>query len=202
MFRLSAACCRAAVLLLLLLSGAHAFQLQLPRSVAATRPTAFAGEVHRHTRVASSAPIAGSATRCLLSTTTSSRGGVTRIFSKSRPDEAVSSPSLLPTKVTRNDRWLASALRTATPIAASTWAVWTATISAAIAAAASDEVEMAELPPPYVPAVFAVVLLGGVGWFTASLGNVMDEEASLGLQSGAKAKKEMERSRSSYFKKK
>jgi hypothetical protein len=30
----------------------------------------------------------------------------------------------------------------------------------------------------------------------------MDEEASLGLQSGARAKKEMERGRSSYFRKK
>jgi hypothetical protein len=202
MARLSAACCRVAASLLLL-SGAHAFQLPLPRSsvVADDRPTAFADEVHRRTRVGSSAPIAGSETRGLPSTTTSSRGGVTPIFSNMRPDDAATAPSLLPTKVTRTDHRLASAIRTATPIAASTLAVWTATISAALAAA-SDEVEMAELPPPYVPAVFAVVLLGGVGWFTASLGNVMDEEASLGLQSGAKAKKEMERSRSSYFKKK
>jgi hypothetical protein len=41
-----------------------------------------------------------------------------------------------------------------------------------------------------------------VALLTGSLGNVMDEEASLGMQSGARAKKEIERSRSSYFKKK
>jgi hypothetical protein len=75
--------------------------------------------------------------------------------------------------------------------------------AAAAASAATEElVERVDLPPPYIPAIFAVGLLGGVGWFTSSLGNVMDEEASLGLQSGARAKKEMERSRSSYFKKK
>ena len=108
--------------------------------------------------------------------------------------------------------------------------------------AASEDVEFAELPPPYVPAIFAVVLLAGVGLLTASLGDVLDEgeclfqnsrfddmlrvmylllwmmsvnlfalivvpffenqtEASLGLQSGARAKKEIERSKSSYFKK-
>ena len=69
-------------------------------------------------------------------------------------------------------------------------------------AIADDDVELADLPPPYVPALFAVALLVGVGVLTGSLGNVMDEEASLGLQSGARAKKEIERSRSSYFKKK
>jgi len=37
---------------------------------------------------------------------------------------------------------------------------------------------------------------------TGSLGDVIDEESQLGMQSGARAKKEMERSRSSYFKKK
>ena len=52
----------------------------------------------------------------------------------------------------------------------------------------------------YIPAIFGVVLLAGVGILTSSLGDVMDEEASLGLQSGARAKKEIERSRSSYFK--
>jgi hypothetical protein len=67
--------------------------------------------------------------------------------------------------------------------------------------AAETEMEIAELPPPYVPAIFGVVLLAGVGILTSSLGDVMDEEASLGLQSGARAKKEIERSRSSYFKK-
>jgi hypothetical protein len=40
---------------------------------------------------------------------------------------------------------------------------------------ASDEYEMAELPPPYVPAIFAVVLLAGIGVLTGSLGDVMDE---------------------------
>jgi hypothetical protein len=65
---------------------------------------------------------------------------------------------------------------------------------------AADEMEnYAELPPPYIPAIFGVVLLAGVGILTSSLGDVMDEEASLGLQSGARAKKEIERSRSSYF---
>jgi hypothetical protein len=54
----------------------------------------------------------------------------------------------------------------------------------------------------YIPAIFGVVLLAGVGVLTGSLGDVMDEEASLGLQSGARAKKEIERSRSSYFGKK
>eukprot|EP00804_Cyclotella_cryptica_P023641 CCRYP_011964-RA/>CCRYP_011964-RA protein AED:0.37 eAED:0.38 QI:0/0.5/0.33/1/0/0/3/1658/126 len=65
----------------------------------------------------------------------------------------------------------------------------------------ADDVELAELPPVYVPILFAIAVLGGVGVLTASLGDVMDEEASLGLQSGARAKKERERSRSSYFKK-
>mmetsp|Transcript_23959 Transcript_23959/g.66507 ORF Transcript_23959/g.66507 Transcript_23959/m.66507 type:complete len:145 (-) Transcript_23959:1542-1976(-) len=63
------------------------------------------------------------------------------------------------------------------------------------------EQEYAELPPPYVPALFGLGLLVGVGVLTGSLGNVMDEEASLGMQSGARAKKEIERSRSSFFKK-
>ena len=40
---------------------------------------------------------------------------------------------------------------------------------------ASDDYEIAELPPPYVPAIFGVVLLAGVGVLTASLGDVMDE---------------------------
>lgn len=74
-----------------------------------------------------------------------------------------------------------------------------------VAMAAQEDVveyEAVGLPPPYVPALFGVALLGGVGLLTGSLGNVMDEEASLGMQSGARAKKEIERSRSSYFKKK
>jgi len=64
---------------------------------------------------------------------------------------------------------------------------------------AVDDYELAELPPPYIPALFGVALLAGVGVLTSSLGNVMDEEAGLGMQSGARAKKEIERSRSSYF---
>lgn len=40
---------------------------------------------------------------------------------------------------------------------------------------ASDEYEMAELPPPYVPAIFAVVLLAGIGVLTGSLGDVLDD---------------------------
>ena len=63
----------------------------------------------------------------------------------------------------------------------------TAFSSAALVLA--DEMELAELPPPYVPALFGVALLIGVGVLTGSLGNVMDEEASLGMQSGARAKK-------------
>lgn len=69
------------------------------------------------------------------------------------------------------------------------------------AAMAAEEIEIAELPPPYVPAIFGVVLLAGVGLLTSSLGNVYDEESSLGMQSGARAKKERDRSRSSYFRK-
>lgn len=68
-------------------------------------------------------------------------------------------------------------------------------------AMAAEDIEYAELPPPYIPVAFGLLLLVGVGLLTGSLGNVMDEEASLGLQSGARAKKEIERSRSSYFKK-
>jgi hypothetical protein len=41
--------------------------------------------------------------------------------------------------------------------------------------ASDEDLEMAELPPPYVPAIFGVVLLAGVGALSASLGNVMDE---------------------------
>ena len=67
---------------------------------------------------------------------------------------------------------------------------------------ASDDLEIESLPPPYVPIIFAVVIIGGVGLLTSSLGDVMYDEASLGMQSGAQAKKERERSRASYFKKK
>ena len=72
--------------------------------------------------------------------------------------------------------------------------------SAAKAFDTLDDVEVADLPPVYVPIIFAAVILLGVGGLTFSLGDVYTEEASLGLMSGAKAKKEKERSRSSYFK--
>ena len=68
-------------------------------------------------------------------------------------------------------------------------------------AGTENDVVLADLPPPYVPVLFGLGLLAGVGLLTSSLGNVLDEEAMLGLQSGAQAKKEIERSRSSYFKK-
>mgnify|MGYP000019772874 CR=1 FL=1 len=48
-------------------------------------------------------------------------------------------------------------------------------------AVAADEYELGELPPPYVPAIFGLVLLVGVGFLTSSLGNVMDEGESFGL---------------------
>ena len=38
-----------------------------------------------------------------------------------------------------------------------------------------DDLEIVELPPVYVPILFAIGVLGGVGVLTASLGNVMDE---------------------------
>jgi len=47
-----------------------------------------------------------------------------------------------------------------------------------------------------------VLVLLGVGLLTGSLGDVYSEEASPGFMSGAKAKKEAERSRSSSFKNK
>ena len=68
-------------------------------------------------------------------------------------------------------------------------------------AAFADDLEVTELPPPYVPVIFGILVIGGVGVLTASLGDVYTEESNLGLQSGARAKKERERSRSSYFKK-
>ena len=95
---------------------------------------------------------------------------------------------------------LTSPMRTLRPLQQLTTAA--AVFTVAPAAIAADAVELAELPPPYVPVLVGLGLLVGVGVLTSSLGNVMDEEASLGMQSGARAKKEIERSRSSYFKKK
>lgn len=40
---------------------------------------------------------------------------------------------------------------------------------------AADDYEVAELPPVYVPILFAIGIIGGVGVLTASLGDVMDE---------------------------
>ena len=68
-------------------------------------------------------------------------------------------------------------------------------------AAFADDLEVTELPNPIVPVLFGILVIGGVGVLTASLGDVYTEESNLGLQSGARAKKERERSRSSYFKK-
>eukprot|EP00543_Licmophora_paradoxa_P003172 CAMPEP_0202458712 /NCGR_PEP_ID=MMETSP1360-20130828/27379_1 /ASSEMBLY_ACC=CAM_ASM_000848 /TAXON_ID=515479 /ORGANISM="Licmophora paradoxa, Strain CCMP2313" /LENGTH=127 /DNA_ID=CAMNT_0049079389 /DNA_START=14 /DNA_END=397 /DNA_ORIENTATION=+ len=77
-----------------------------------------------------------------------------------------------------------------------------ATASSAVTPAlAVDSYEVADLPPPYIPVIFGLGLLVGVGLLTGSLGDIMSEEASLGMLSGAQAKKEMQRSKSSYFKK-
>ena len=38
-----------------------------------------------------------------------------------------------------------------------------------------DDVEISDLPPPYVPLLFSVFLLGGVGLLTNSLGDVISE---------------------------
>lgn len=43
------------------------------------------------------------------------------------------------------------------------------------AALAAEELEIAELPPPYVPALFGVLLIVGVGVLTSSLGDVYTE---------------------------
>jgi hypothetical protein len=66
----------------------------------------------------------------------------------------------------------------------------------------AEDYVISDLPPPWIPVVFGIGLIGGVGLLTKSLGDVIDEESKLGMQSGARAKKEIERSRSSYFKKK
>ena len=73
--------------------------------------------------------------------------------------------------------------------------------AAAIGGVPTDA-EIGDLPAPWTALVFAVAILGGVGLLTGSLGDVYFEEASLGMQSGAQAKRERERSRASYFKKK
>lgn len=40
---------------------------------------------------------------------------------------------------------------------------------------AAEELEIAELPPPYVPVLFGVLLIAGVGVLTSSLGDVYTE---------------------------
>ena len=52
---------------------------------------------------------------------------------------------------------------------------------APLSALAADDIEIADLPPPWIPAVFSVFLVVGVGVLTGSLGNVIDE----GEQRGA-----------------
>eukprot|EP00554_Chaetoceros_debilis_P015106 CAMPEP_0194119234 /NCGR_PEP_ID=MMETSP0150-20130528/38516_1 /TAXON_ID=122233 /ORGANISM="Chaetoceros debilis, Strain MM31A-1" /LENGTH=136 /DNA_ID=CAMNT_0038810867 /DNA_START=50 /DNA_END=460 /DNA_ORIENTATION=- len=101
-----------------------------------------------------------------------------------------------------NDQSITKALSsTSATLSAAAIGVMTSNPSTAVAYETMEDLEIAELPPVWVPILFAIVIIGGVGLLTFSLGDVMNEEASLGLMSGAKAKKEKERSRSSYFKK-
>ena len=51
-------------------------------------------------------------------------------------------------------------------------------LSGFVARGMAEDMEYAELPPPYVPALFGVVLLAGIGVLTASLGDVMTEGTS------------------------
>jgi hypothetical protein len=74
------------------------------------------------------------------------------------------------------------------------------TATTSVLALEEDTIEIAELPPIWVPIVFAIAIMVGSGLLTMSLGDVYNEESLLGMQSGARAKKERERSRSSYFK--
>eukprot|EP00614_Pseudopedinella_elastica_P015572 CAMPEP_0172585376 /NCGR_PEP_ID=MMETSP1068-20121228/4801_1 /TAXON_ID=35684 /ORGANISM="Pseudopedinella elastica, Strain CCMP716" /LENGTH=100 /DNA_ID=CAMNT_0013379811 /DNA_START=165 /DNA_END=467 /DNA_ORIENTATION=+ len=61
--------------------------------------------------------------------------------------------------------------------------------------------EMSDMPPPIVPVIFSFAILVAAGALQMSLGDVMSEEADLGISSGANARKEMERKNNSYFKK-
>jgi len=54
-----------------------------------------------------------------------------------------------------------------------------ATTCTPLSAFATEELEIESLPPVYVPILFAIGVLGGVGVLTASLGNVMDEGMSI-----------------------
>ena len=56
-----------------------------------------------------------------------------------------------------------------------------ATTCTPLSAFAAEELEIESLPPVYVPILFAIGVLGGVGVLTASLGNVMDEGMSIVL---------------------
>ena len=126
---------------------------------------------------------------------------VTRSLSSSSSKRS-SSPSLVSDQ-SSPPRGGAGSLSLAPIVAALLLNTWVPAVPSALALSDYNEsggAELAELPPPYIPVIFGLGLLAGVGLLTSSLGNVMDEEASLGLQSGAKAKKEMERGRSSFFK--
>lgn len=54
--------------------------------------------------------------------------------------------------------------------------------ASALAVAASMDVD--SLPPAWIPAVVAVVIVAGTGALQLSLGDVMSEEADLGVSSG------------------
>lgn len=54
--------------------------------------------------------------------------------------------------------------------------------ASALAVAASMDVD--SLPPAWIPAVVAVVIVAGTGALQMSLGDVMSEEADLGVSSG------------------
>jgi len=73
-------------------------------------------------------------------------------------------------------------------------------VSSSSASAPAAALEVESLPDPLLPVLFSVALLVGVGLLTGSLGDVVAEEALLGDRSGARAKKEQERSRRSFFK--
>ena len=59
--------------------------------------------------------------------------------------------------------------------------------------------DMADMPPPYIPVIFSLAIVVGVGVLQMSLGDVMAEEADLGISSGINARKEAERKSKSYF---
>ena len=72
------------------------------------------------------------------------------------------------------------------PILPSVAGIVTAFVSAvgpALAATNSDDLEIAELPPVYVPILFAIFIIGGVGLLTGSLGDVMND-GKFGITNG------------------